>query len=346
MFFWLQVPLYTLWTHSIPAPPGFTSPGPHVYNVTLLDAVATISVTSDAAQEEAATEVDTSVTVRGYFDTHEDGSSWIVFRYSPMQLGTHIVSLVVNGQQPATACGSDCKFTAVANPNHTAGYVQVASNKQHFVTSGYNQSYFGVGENLAWAKWGGKSGIEGWAPYLQNLSSAGANYIRVWLTDGGWDDMAVETQLGNYSLTNTDNIDALLTLAEANGIKILMCTESFNFFCSKPKPTPCLWDSCVYNTKNGGFLSSAADFFTDERAKSLYKQRLQYLVSRYAHSPAVFAWEFFNEIDIVDGYTPAGIAQWTQEMAQYLRSIDVYKHPISTSFCCIYSDQWIRRPCR
>ena len=121
--------------------------------------------------------------------------------------------------------------------------------RQHFVTSGYNRSYFGVGENLAWAKWGGNTGIQGWAPYLQNLSSAGANYIRVWLTNGGWDDMAVETQLGNYSLANTDNIDELLTLAEALSIKVLMCTESFNHFCSKPKPTPCLWDkSCLLYT--------------------------------------------------------------------------------------------------
>ena len=127
-----------------------------MYNATLLDALATIAITSDTA-----TEADTSVTVRGYFDTHKDGSSWIVFRYSPMELGTHVVSLTVNGQQPATACGSDCKFTAVANTNRTAGYVQVATNQQHFVTSGYNQSYFGVGENLAWAKWGGKAGIEG-----------------------------------------------------------------------------------------------------------------------------------------------------------------------------------------
>jgi hypothetical protein len=28
------------------------------------------------------------------------------------------------------------------------------------------------------------------------------------------------------------------------------------------------------------------------------------------------------------------MAEWTGEMARYLRSLDVYKHPISTSFCC------------
>eukprot|EP01043_Picozoa_sp_COSAG02_P059393 COSAG02_NODE_7563_length_2960_cov_0.992310_3_plen_227_part_01 len=96
-----QVPLYTLWTHSVPTPPGFTSPGPHVYNTTLLDVVANIVVTSDATATTA--EADTFITVRGYWDTHENGSSWIVFRYSPTQVGTYVVTLTINGQQPTTA---------------------------------------------------------------------------------------------------------------------------------------------------------------------------------------------------------------------------------------------------
>ena len=39
-------------------------------------------------------------------------------------------------------------------------------------------------------------------------------------------------------------------------------------------------------------------------------------------------------MDITDGYTPDGIAVWSKDMAIYLRSIDPYSHPISTSFCC------------
>ena len=41
-----------------------------------------------------------------------------------------------------------------------------------------------------------------------------------------------------------------------------------------------------------------------------------------------------QEVDITDGFTPDGMAVWTKEMAGYLRSIDPYMHPISTSFCC------------
>ena len=316
-----NVELYTLWSHYVSAPVDFTKPEPKVYNTSILNAVAYITIYAPGNETQ-------HVQVRGYFD-YQNNAAVINFRYAPMQLGVHSIVLTVNSH--ISPCNR-CTFTAVAPSSKNAGFVRVGANRQHFVTTDNNHTYFGIGENLAWTADRQAFGNQ-WEAYLTNLSQAGANYVRVWLTDG-WDDLFVETQLGNYSLTNTANIDRLLHLAETRGIKILMCTESFNFFCSKPRPTPCTWNKCVYNKANGGFLSGAADFFTNERAKTLYKQRLQYLVSRYGHSTAVFAWEFFNEVDIVDGYAPELIAAWTQEMAEFVRSIDIYDHPISTSFCC------------
>jgi len=66
---------------------------------------------------------------------------------------------------------------------------------------------------------------------MRNLSASGANYIRVWLTNS-WNDMFLETRLGNYSLPNAYHIDALLSMAEANGIRVMLTTESFNLFCT------------------------------------------------------------------------------------------------------------------
>ena len=57
-------------------------------------------------------------------------------------------------------------------------------------------------------------------------------------------------------------------------------------------------------------------------------------MSRFSHSTSVFAWEFFNEVDVTTGFDRAAQAAWHKEMATYLRSIDAYNHPISTSFCC------------
>ena len=78
---------------------------------------------------------------------------------------------------------------------------------------------------------------------------------------------------------------------------LLLCVESFNYFCSKPKPAACNWDQCVYNAANGGMLARAGDFFTDDAgAGAHFRQRLRYLAARYGHSTHVLGWEFFNEV--------------------------------------------------
>lgn len=39
--------------------------------------------------------------------------------------------------------------------------------------------------------------------YFGKLAANGGNYARLWLTDSAWDDLAVEVDLANMSLTNT-----------------------------------------------------------------------------------------------------------------------------------------------
>ena len=177
-------------------------------------------------------------------------------------------------------------------------------NKQHFVTSHANATWYGVGENLGWMSnttdWRSSvSSAAAWLPYLTNLSAVGANYARVWLTDA-WDDLMVETELGNYSLTNSANIDFVLEQAERRGIKLMMSIESFNLFQNKSGARGG-WVANVYNKANGGPIDKPAQFFTDPTAKAIFKRRLRYLASRYGSSTSVFSWELFNEVDVTDG---------------------------------------------
>jgi len=235
-----------------------------------------------------------------------------------------------------TASGAalgNCAFDVVSADQTDCGFVRVdpALSEHHFVTSGGN-SWYGVGMNLAWVS-GATSVQASWEPYLANLSKHGGNYVRLWLTDS-WDDLFIETALGSYSVTNTQNLDDLLDALHGHGMKAMLCIESFNLFCDKRTGGPCSWDKCVYNKANGGFLDTPDQFFTDARAQAYFKMRLQYIVARYSASPAVFAWEFFNEVDITTGFSAAGQAAWVGKMAPFIKSIDPYNHSVSTSFCC------------
>ncbi|MBM4045020.1 MAG: hypothetical protein FJ279_07895, partial [Planctomycetes bacterium] len=87
------------------------------------------------------------------------------------------------------------------------------------------------------------------------------------------------------------------------------------------------WGGHPYNAANGGFLNEPIKLWTDERARKLYKQRLRYLVARYAHSPAIWAWELWNEL----GEARPEMVAWHKEMADYLREMDPNRHLITTS---------------
>lgn len=62
------------------------------------------------------------------------------------------------------------------------------------------------------------------------------------------------------------------------------------------------------------------------------------MVARYGYSPAIGAWEFFNEVDNAmynvgpDDQIPADIvADWHGEMSSYLKKIDPFGHIVTTS---------------
>jgi hypothetical protein len=292
-----------------------------------------------------------SVRVGGYF---ANGS--VSFRFTPLAAGRYTVALHRRNSLPAPP---PCSFVAAASPKPNCGFVKVGKNQQHFAVS-EQESWVGIGENLAWVtpvsgwnshgvpQWSNR--FQDWKPFLTNLSAHGANYIRVWLTDSAWDDMAVETQLGNYSLANTERIEDLLILSHELNIKVLMTIESFNYLCVCKQrkqgggcTSPCYFDHFVYNAAHpGGFLHSPDEFFNSSRADDFFQMRLRYLVARYSAFPSVFAFEFFNEVDITDKFSAATQAAWFSRMASYVRSIDGFRHPISTSFGSgrLYPEVW------
>ena len=84
------------------------------------------------------------------------------------------------------------------------------------------------------------------------------------------------------------------------------------------------WPQNPFNTANGGFLSDPKQFFTDTTAKALTKRKYRYIVARWGYSPAVMAWELFNEVQFTDAAQNgqwANVAAWHWQisMAETLR---------------------------
>lgn len=206
-----------------------------------------------------------------------------------------------------------------------------------FVT-GDGREFSPLGANLAWAE---DADRVGWyARALREFHAAGLNWTRVWMAHwGGLDlswlpkELEPSPRAGELDERIARNWDAVLAAAEESRVYVQLVLQHHGQVSSKVNPN---WENNPWNAaKPGGFLRTAGEFFTSAEAKRLTKQKYRTIVARWGYSPAIMAWELFNEVHWVDAlridHDEAAVAQWHDEMAAYLRSLDVYGHLVTTS---------------
>jgi hypothetical protein len=198
------------------------------------------------------------------------------------------------------------------------------------------EPYVPIGANLAWANGDPAT----WYPRaFAQLADAGGNWVRVWMASWGglnldWpaaDDVWPER--GQLDQNVAARWDLILGAAERNGLYVQLVLQHHGQYSSRVNPN---WDTNPWNAANpGGFLQRPTEFFSSAEALRLTKQKYRYIVARWGYSPAVLAWELFNEVHWTDpvriDHEEALVARWHDEMAAWIRSIDVYRHLVTTS---------------
>jgi len=225
------------------------------------------------------------------------------------------------------------EFTFNATPPTSAGFAHVSPRDPHYFETSNGKPFFPIGENLCWAGERGTADYDRWLPALK---AAQANYGRLWLSPA-WITFALETSgkpedgkgIGQIDLANASRLDYVLNLADRNGVKLLLTIDSFNIL--RDLDGYNYWEQTPHNIANGGPLRHMADFWTDARMSKLYRNKLRYMVARYGAMPSVFAWEFWNEVDVIRDFKPAPVRTWHAEMTRALKAMDPYRHLVTTS---------------
>jgi hypothetical protein len=144
--------------------------------------------------------------------------------------------------------------------------------------------------------------------------------------------------LGRYDEAAAARIDTIFSLAEQNGIYLMLTLDGTAVLSSKPDywGGNNYWQYNPYNAATGGPCVKAAEFFSNTTAKDFYKKRLRYIIARWGYNINLGVIEFYNEIDgaYQDGdvnIPAADIVSWHNEMSTYIKSIDPFEHLISTS---------------
>ncbi len=267
--------------------------------------------------------------------------SWRI-RYAPSQVGDYS-AVVVLRDRTGTVESKPVPFKA--SPSHNHGLVRVSSRDRHYFEFEDGQPMFPIGANICWA---GRRGTFDYDAWLPRYEAAGCNYGRLWLSPN-WTTFALEQAgapadgkgMGQFDLANAWRIDYVLGLAAQHGLWLKLCIDSYNIL--REKNAYPQWDNTPHNAKNGGPLQQPTEFWTNAEMDRWYRHKLRYLVARYGAYRQVFAWEFWNEVDITTGYQTAPVRDWHQRMARALRALDPYGHLITTSFANTRGDPEIDR---
>ena len=237
--------------------------------------------------------------------------------------GDYTIEIVNNGQKQLEVPGVHIGSQPQKNIIHAEG-------KWFF--DGANRPFWPIGINTAWG-----SQDKPVTSYFPKMKEAGMNWSRVWAChwddhNPWWTNQLPKPKDNFFSEEVFDRWDDIVKTAEKNDIHFQFVCFHHGQWSSSVNPN---WPDNPWNAKNGGFLKSASDFFTDPEAKRRTKMMLRYLVARYGYSSSIMAWELFNEVQFVDRIREkndwATVGQWHDEMADYVRSIDSAHHLITTS---------------
>ena len=304
------------------------------------------------------------------FLTPKGWPGWML-RFAPVEVGTYTYSVALNGQ-PLPAL-KDQTFECIASD--LPGFVRRSQADPRYFELTSGQFFYPIGMNLRspsdnrkpypfdFALPEGK-GTYIYDEYYKKLAEAGMNWARVWQCPW-WCGLEWTRQwpgfqgLGRYNLENAWRFDYVLEQAARHGIYIDACLTNHGQIVIE-KEIDRQWDDNPLNAElgEGGPLRRAADFYTDEAAKKLFRQRLRYIVARWGYSSHLMSWALFSEMEFTEAYWRDAngrqdnegwarcpvVANWVGEMAAHLKKIDPFGHLVTTHFSHPWrgADVWSR----
>ncbi len=265
------------------------------------------------------------------------GTGSFKVRYSPNETGAWNYKLSCTNTAGTTTQTSKT-FNCITSSS--SGFIK--KNPTNYLNFDNGNQYIPIGENVGWQNGGTNNVIADYTNWVTGLANNNANFIRVWMSSWAF---ALEWKNGTngfgglekYKQSSAYYLDWLLNYCKQKNVYIMLTLNNHGQVSTTVNPE---WVDNPYSSANGGPATNTWDFFTDATAKTTFKNRMRYIIARYGYSQNIQSWELFNEVDWTDQYNTrqSAVKDWHNEMSTYIKSKDVYKHLISTSFAYDYND--------
>lgn len=285
------------------------------------------------------------IVVPGFFERGTSGASsvWRA-RFAPRESGDYRGRFAVTNRGEVREAPVP---TFRVKPTAARGFLQIANAWTFRFDNG---EYFrGIGENLGWESRASddsrhfkelhESQRYHYEYLLATLGSHGGNFFRTWMCPWNlpleWkqviDTHRYTDDTARFNASAIQRMDQLVEIAEETDTYFMLALDAHGSLLGHG------WENNPYNQRNGGPAATPAEFFTHPLARRMYRDRLRYLVARWGYNPHLAVWEFFNEVDNAM-HAPgtatipdSSVTAWHAEMSAYLRGLDPYGRPITTS---------------
>jgi len=242
-------------------------------------------------------------------------------RFTPHLPGEWFAQAELVGQNQRSA-----QLSFPVAPSDHPGFIRIHPQNPRYFAFDDGSLYFPIGLNLGW---GGQDVLGDYTRWFDRLSANGGNVARIWMASWSFGIEWNDTGLGDYTnrMRQAWLLDQVFRLAEERGIYLMLTLINHGAFSTSVNPE---WADNPYNVANGGPCSNPLCFVSDPTAKAFFKQRLRYVAARWAYSPNLFAWEWWNEVNWT-GIGDQDLGPWIQEMTPVLQAFDPYDHLITNS---------------
>lgn len=250
-----------------------------------------------------------------------NGSSWNAILLTRFP-GVYHARVIRNGTLAKHLPGAVRAETKESIP-----FVEIANDHYYFATEN-GKPFWPVGHDMGWHNGGDPVTIP---DQLNLMGKSGLNWARIWACSFDGKCPWWSVPIGQLDQKSYAIWDQIFNAAAKSGVRVQWTLFHHGQVSSLTDPN---WGQNPWNVANGGFLKTPQDFFTSSRAIALCKEYLRYDIARYASDPSLFGWEIFNEVQWSNTAHDGNwniIAKWHRIMADYIRSLDPYHHPVTSS---------------
>ncbi len=269
-------------------------------------------------------------------------------RYCPCATGAYEMSITAEIDGVAHRI-PPIRFAAVppARPFH--GYVRVSPQDHQFLKYEDGTPFWGLGMNVRspydnryrqvapYSTWP-DYGLGVYDRLFPKYREMGINVVEVWMCSW-W--LALEWihdapgfhGLGHYNQYRAWMLDHIFRLAAENDIHLILVINNHGKFAMHYDTE---WKRNPFNKVNGGYLDRCEEYYSNERAFRDTERLLDYISARWGQFPELLSWKLFTELDLtgpnIEYYRTKDcpIGPWHNRMGNYLKSIDLRKHPVTT----------------